>query len=182
MVAENKVIKLNYILRENSPKGLIQENTFESSPFEFIYGQDNMIPGFEKEIAKLDEGDKFSFIIKSEDAYGAINPAAIIDLDIDTFKVHDKVDYEMVKIGNSIPMQDSNGNKMDGLILEVTDKYVKMDFNHLLAGKDLHFEGEIISIRDASSEELQHGHIHSENQHVHSEQGGCGCGSGCGCH
>jgi FKBP-type peptidyl-prolyl cis-trans isomerase SlyD len=181
MVTENKVVKLNYILRENSPEGLIQENTYEGSPFEFIFGKANMIPGFEEGIANLNEGDKFAITIKSEDAYGAVNPGAIVDLDIDTFKVHDRIDYDMIKVGNSVPMQDSNGNKMDGLIIEVTDSNVKMDFNHPLAGKDLYFEGEISSIREATAEELSHGHVHGEKQHSH-DNGGCGCGSGCGCH
>lgn len=181
MITENKVVKLNYILRENSSEGMIQENTYESSPFEFIYGQANMIPEFEKGISNLNEGDKFAFTIKSDDAYGDVNPGAIVDLDIDTFKVHDRIDYEMIKVGKSVPMQDSNGNKMDGLIIEVTDTNVKMDFNHPLAGKDLHFEGEIESIREATQEELEHGHIHGVKQHSH-DDGGCGCGSGCGCH
>jgi FKBP-type peptidyl-prolyl cis-trans isomerase SlyD len=189
MIAENKVVTLNYTLRENSAQGLVLESTYEGKALEFIYGKANMMPSFEENIAGLADGSKFSFSIKSDDAYGEVNPSAVVDLDVNMFKVHDKIDYDVIKVGNSVPMQDSNGNRMDGLVIELTDDKVKMDFNHPLAGKDLFFEGEVIGIRDASEEELSHGHCHSEGGscgsgggHGHShDDGGCGCGSGCGC-
>jgi FKBP-type peptidyl-prolyl cis-trans isomerase SlyD len=73
-------------------------------------------------------------------------------------------------------MRDSEGNALDGTVVEVTDSAVVMDFNHPLAGQDLFFTGNVVSVRDASAEELTHGHVHN---HAHShdhEDGGCGCG------
>ena len=59
---------------------------------------------------------------------------------------------------------------------------VRVDFNHLMAGKTLHFDVEVISIRDASPEELAHGHVHGPGGHTHHEEKSDGCGDGCGCH
>lgn len=175
MIATEKVINLNYILSEDNATGLKLESTYEGKPLEFIYGSSNMIPAFEQQIMGLKEGDSFAFEIKSDQAYGNKNPQAIVDLDINIFKVHDKVDYDLLKIGNSIPMQDAQGNRMNGVVLELNEKDVKIDFNHPLAGKNLFFKGEVLSIRDATEKELEHGHCHSD------QSDGCGCGSGCGC-
>ena len=104
----------------------------------------------------------------------------------DVFEVDGEFDSEMVKEGNAIPMMDGEGNRLNGVVVEVGADIVKMDFNHPLAGDDLFFSGTIVEIREATAEELEHGHIHGE------KAGGCGegcgdgegggCGSqGCGC-
>ncbi len=202
MISENKVVTLNYILRDGNSQGMVIESTYEGSAMEFIYGIDQMIPRFEERIAGLSDGDHFAFSIESKEAYGETNPQAIVDLDINLFRVHDRIDYDVIKVNNSVPMQDSHGNRLDGLVLEVSDTNVKMDFNHPLAGKDLFFEGEILSVREATAEEMSHGHVHGQGHHHGgggcgcSTEGGhghghhhheeeyedsCGCGSGCGC-
>jgi len=64
-------------------------------------------------------------------------------------------------------MHDQEGNRMQGLVVEITDTFVKMDFNHPLAGKNLHFIGEVLEVRPASLEELSHGHVHGPGGHHH---------------
>jgi FKBP-type peptidyl-prolyl cis-trans isomerase SlyD len=64
-------------------------------------------------------------------------------------------------------MSDQDGNKMQGLVVDVTEEMVKMDFNHPLAGRDLTFTGIVHSIREATAEELDHGHVHGEGGHQH---------------
>jgi FKBP-type peptidyl-prolyl cis-trans isomerase SlyD len=76
-------------------------------------------------------------------------------------------DNDMFKVGAMIPMSDSEGNHMHGKIVEVDSENVKMDFNHPLAGTDLHFQGEILDIREATEDELAHGHVHGEHGHQH---------------
>ena len=173
MVQYNKQINLNYALRNGSAEGPVIESTYDSKPLSFVYGKGKMLPMFEQRIAGLDEGDAFEFTIKSVDAYGEPQEGAVMDLPLSTFEANGKVDYEMIKVGNLVPMQDSRGQRMDGLVKEVTDEIVKMDFNHPLAGIDLHFSGEILAITEP---EVEMAHEHG--------QGGdsCGCGSGCGCH
>jgi len=173
MIEANKQVNLNYTLHENNIDGKIIESTYDSKPLAFVYGQGKMLPKFEENLTGLKEGDSFSFTLKPEDAYGKIQEAAVIDIPLNTFEANGSIDYEMVKVGNVIPMQDSRGQRMDGLILEVNNDTVKMDFNHPLAGKTLHFSGEILAITEAVPE-MAHDHEHGGDS--------CGCGSGCGCH
>jgi FKBP-type peptidyl-prolyl cis-trans isomerase SlyD len=73
----------------------------------------------------------------------------------------------MVKVGNTLPMTDNEGNRLQGVVEEITDVHVRMDFNHPLAGQDLRFKGIVLDIRDASAEELAHGHVHGPHGHHH---------------
>ena len=76
-------------------------------------------------------------------------------------------DSAMFQVGSIVPMSDSDGNQLRGRILEVNDETVQMDFNHPLAGTDLHFVGTILEVRDAEAEELAHGHAHGPHGHQH---------------
>jgi len=174
MITINKQVNLNYILRNNNAEGEMIESTYDSKPLAFVYGQGKMLPKFEENINGLGEGDKFKFTLKPEDAYGMIQEGALIDIPLNTFEANGSIDYNMIKVGNSIPMQDSKGQRMDGIVKEISDSNVKMDFNHPLAGKQLHFEGEVLAITEPTLEMAhEHGHDHGGDS--------CGCGSGCGC-
>ena len=121
-----------------------------------------MIPKFEDEINGKTIGDKAEFGIKAAEAYGELDNNAVVTLPLDVFKNEGAVDLEMLKVGNVLPMQDGDGNRMDGIVTDVTETEVKMDFNHPMAGQDLYFEVEVVEVRDASAEELEHGHVHGE--------------------
>jgi len=172
MIEANKQVNLNYTLYENNVDGKVIESTYDSKPLAFVYGQGKMLPKFEEHLTELNEGDEFSFTLKPEDAYGEIQEGAVINIPLNTFEANGSIDYNMVKVGNAIPMQDSRGQRMDGIVLEVNSDNVKMDFNHPLAGKTLHFKGEILAITEAVME-MAHEHGHGGDS--------CGCGSGCGC-
>jgi FKBP-type peptidyl-prolyl cis-trans isomerase SlyD len=79
----------------------------------------------------------------------------------------EELDTEMVAEGNFLPMVDDQGNHMQGLVVEVGADFIVMDFNHPLADKDLHFSGEVLDVREASAEELAHGHAHGPGGHNH---------------
>ncbi len=162
MISENKVVSLHYVLKEASKEGQIIEETTGAAPMVFLYGVGQMIPKFEDEIKDKKVGDKAEFAISAKEAYGEVDANAIITLPIDVFKNEGAVDLEMLKVGNVLPMQDGDGNRMDGIVIDVTESEVKMDFNHPMAGKDLYFEIEVTDVRDASEEELKHGHVHGE--------------------
>lgn len=87
-----------------------------------------------------------------------------IDLNVEP---GEELDTEMVAAGNFLPMVDDQGNQMQGLVVEVGSDFVVMDFNHPLAGKDLHFVGSVLEIREASAEEIAHGHVHGPGGHHH---------------
>lgn len=161
------VVSLNYRLTRDTEKGELIEETYGNQPLTFIYGVGMMIPKFEAELTGLAVGDKFSFGIPAAEAYGVNDPTMIVDLPLDMFKKDGVLDNEMIKIGNLLPMQDNQGNRMDGLIVELGEETLKMDFNHPLSSQDLHFTGDIVSAREATAEELEHGHVHGEGGHQH---------------
>ncbi|MBN2273424.1 MAG: peptidylprolyl isomerase [Bacteroidales bacterium] len=171
-ISKDKVVSLTYELRIDKSDGKVIESLANDAPLTFLFGSGSLLPKFEDNIAGLEVGDEFSFTLVSEDAYGEVNENAVINLPIGTFEINGKVDYEMIKPGNNVPMQDGNGNRLNGIIKEVSTDSVKMDFNHPLAGNDLFFSGKITGIREATNEEKMHGHMH--------QSGGCNGCSGCG--
>ncbi|MBW6492104.1 MAG: FKBP-type peptidyl-prolyl cis-trans isomerase [Lentimicrobium sp.] len=166
-ITNNKVVSLSYELKLDNSQGETVEITDADSPLVFLYGAGNMLPKFEQNLKNLKIDDNFEFTLVAEDAYGPIINEAIIDLPIDIFMVEDKIDPEMLRIGNVIPMQDNEGNPLEGLVIGVDENSVKMDFNHPMAGKNLHFAGKILDLRDATSEEITHGHVHGAHGHQH---------------
>lgn len=160
-VEKNRVVSLVYELRTESFDGEIIETVDESNPLVFLYGRGNLLPKFEEQIKGLKKGDTFNFNIPCEEAYGEIDEEAVIDLPISIFEVDGEIDEDLLQPGNVIPMQDEAGNRIDGMVLEVSDTHVTMDFNHPLAGADLYFTGKITDVREATEEEIVHGHAHA---------------------
>lgn len=175
-VAKNRVISLVYELRVDGKDGEVVEKLNDSNPLTFIYGVGNLLPKFESNINGLKIGDSFDFTLTCDDAYGSSSEEAVVDIPREVFMVDGKFDAEMVKEGNAIPMLDGDGNRLNGIVLGVSDSTVKMDFNHPLADEDLFFAGKVVGIREATEEELNHGHIHQSGG-----CGGCGCGEGESC-
>ncbi|MGC9352664.1 MAG: FKBP-type peptidyl-prolyl cis-trans isomerase [Mariniphaga sp.] len=169
-ISKHAMVTLTYDLRIDDEQGEVIEQATIDRPLQFLYGAGTMLPKFESHLAGLKQGEPFKIRLSKNDAYGDVNEDAIVDLPKNVFLVDGKFDDELIAVGNSVPMMSSNGQRLNGLVLEIDDETVKMDFNHPLAGEDLHFAGEVLEVREASEEELAQ--ILSG--------GGCGCGSG-GC-
>lgn len=170
-ISDNKFVALTYDLNvgEGSERELMEKATVEN-PLTFLYGMGMMLEAFEKNISDLQKGDKFSFTLTPSEAYGEYEEERVVDLPKEIFEVEGKFDNERIAEGQMVPMMDANGNRLTGSVAEVKEDVVVMDFNHPLAGETLHFEGEIIEVREASPEEIA------------ALAGGCGCGSdSCGC-
>jgi len=168
-ITKNKVAVVNYHLSasKNGEEEQLVEQTSSEHPFAFIYGLSQLLPDFEKNIENKKVGDKFDFKIAAASAYGLVENDYIINIQKNAFEVDGKFDTARVFVGNDIEMNDADGNKLIGKVIEVQDNHVRMDFNHPLAGFDLHFVGEVLEVRDASSEELDHGHVHGKGGHHH---------------
>lgn len=175
-ISDQKVVSLSYVLRTEGPEGEIVETVKEESPMMFIYGTGNLLPKFEENIAGLKKGDVFSFTLNAVDAYGEAMEEAVVSVPKSAFIGEDgETNEDILFVNNVLPMMDSDGNRMEGIIIEITEDTVVMDFNHPLAGDDLHFTGTVVDLRDATEEELAHGHLHSQ-----SCNGGCSdCGGSC---
>lgn len=178
-ISANKFVAVTYDLYvgEGEERELMEKATREV-PLNFIYGTGSMIQAFEDALMGLESGAAFDFTITPENAYGEYNEDYVLDLPKNIFEVDGKFDSEMIQEGNTVPMMDSNGNRMNGSVLEVRDDVVVMDFNHPLAGETLHFKGEVIDVHEPTAEEIAA---------MTAPAGGCGCGcdscgGGCGDH
>jgi FKBP-type peptidyl-prolyl cis-trans isomerase SlyD len=161
-VTRNTVVTVNYHLHANFPDKEKQhiESTEAEHPFRFLFGSGSLIAGFERNLEGLSPGDKFDFSVQPSDGYGETDNDAVISLPIDIFKVDNAIDFNVLKVGNVLPMSDDQGNQMQGKVVSFDTEQVKMDFNHPLAGQVLHFSGEVTDVREATPEELDHGHVH----------------------
>ena len=153
-IENNKMVSLIYELRENDSNGRIIEALDETRPLKFIYGTGRLLPVFESNISMLNSGDPFSFTLNSEMAYGDKREEMIINVPLSVFETDGKVNEDICRVGNEVPMTDSEGNPLTGVINEITDTYVRMDFNHPMAGLDLYFSGKIVEVREATENEL----------------------------
>ncbi|MCX2739281.1 FKBP-type peptidyl-prolyl cis-trans isomerase [Pontibacter anaerobius] len=163
-IEKNKVVTLSYELRimdEQGEPSLI-ETADKEQPMVFIYGMSGLPEQFEEQLEGLSVGDAFDFKLNAEEGYGSQDENAVVDLPKQAFEIEGAVPEDMLEIGNYIPMTDSEGNQLQGRVVEVTADTVKMDFNHPLAGKELFFKGTVENIREATQDELSHGHVHGE--------------------
>jgi FKBP-type peptidyl-prolyl cis-trans isomerase SlyD len=160
-IQKDRVAVITYVLKDAEGE-LIQETTKEQ-PFAFIHESGQVLPAFDTNLAGKTAGDNFEFHLSSENAYGSYDPGRLQELPAQIFA---EAPQEYMKVGVSLPME-VEGHTVFGTITEITDQTVKMDFNHPLAGKDLHFAGEILEVRDATKEELAHGHAHGPGGHQH---------------
>lgn len=189
-ISINKMVTLSYTLRSENIEGEIIEQTPIESPLKFVFGIGSMLPMFESNLAGLKEGDDFKMALEAKDAYGEIDENAVVELSKDIFIVDGVFDEERFAIGTQVPMQSSNGQRLNGIVEKLDAENITMNFNHPLAGTGLHFTGNIIEVRDATEEEL------APSMGCGCGSGGCGdgegscstdsaeggsCGSGCGC-
>lgn len=177
-----KYVTVAYELYIDNEKGIheLAEKAPAEHPFQFISGMGFTLEAFEANLINLNEGDKFDFVLKKDEAYGDYVQEHVIDLPKSTFSINGKFDADMVYPGAVLPLVNGDGNRFDGLVLKVTDETVTVDLNHPLAGKDLHFKGEVVTMREATNAEI-------EEMAKRMSGEGCGCCGGegdceSGCH
>lgn len=168
-IEQNKVVEFCYELEVD---GKIVDQTTKERPLDYIHGTGSLLPKLEAHIEGMEPGAIFDVTLSPAEGYGEVEPERIIDLPKAAFEVNGEVREDLLVPGNTIPMMNSMGGVIPGVVVEVTADTVKMDLNHQMAGKTLHFKGEILTVREATEKELTEG-LHGE--YVHS----CGCG---GCH
>ncbi|MFM6983957.1 MAG: peptidylprolyl isomerase [Chitinophagaceae bacterium] len=163
-IGNNKVVTLTYTLTIKS--GEVVDTATNDQPFVFIHGIGQTLPLFESNLVDLKAGDDFDFSIDAENGYGLSNDEFKVNIPKEVFS-GPEVPADILQIGRMVPMQDQDGNPMNGVILGFDDQTVQIDFNHPLADQDLNFKGTIVSVREASAEELDHGHVHGPGGHHH---------------
>jgi len=159
-IEANKFVRINYTLKNDDDVVLDSSLGEGREPLGFIAGRNELIVGLENELVGKEAGEKFNCSIAPADAYGEYNKALIFDVPMSEFDT----DASSVEIGMAFYAQTDQGPRVVR-VLNVTDDMVTLDGNHELAGKTLHFDVEIVEVRDATEEELNPP---------------AGCGGGCG--
>lgn len=166
-ITDHKVVSFHYTL--TSDEGTVIDSSAGGKPLPYLHGAENIVPGLELALEGKSAGDKLKVSLDAADAYGEFDAAMVAIVSADLF---DGVDN--IEIGMEFQAETPDGEGVQ--IVRITDvdgDNITVDGNHPLAGQNLHFDVEITDVRDATAEELEHGHIHSDDE-------GC-CGENCGC-
>ncbi len=175
----NQYMEVAYTLYAAGEKTLeFVEEATDEKPFQFISGFGITLDDFEKQVVNLEKGGTFEFKLTKEQAYGDYDEERVVELERDIFSINGRFDHENVFVNAVLPLQNEEGQRFFGKVLEITDSHVKIDLNHPLAGKELSFKGHIVENREATEDEIK-SFIKAMN--------GEGCGCGCddcedGCH
>ncbi|GHT39988.1 peptidyl-prolyl cis-trans isomerase [Bacteroidia bacterium] len=180
-IEEEKIVSLSYDLTvDEGGEAELMEQATPEHPLTFMFGMGMMLDAFEKNVEGLQAGDKFSFTLSPEESYGEYFEQKVVELPKTIFEIDGRFDEERIVEGETLPMMDSQGNRLMGSVLEVKPEVVIMDFNHPLAGETLHFEGKVLDVHDPTPEEIA--------ALTQPFEGGCDCDScssdhesGCDC-
>ena len=170
-IEKNVVASLAYkVMLED---GVVVDQSTSEAPLDYLHGHNNLITGLEKDLEGKVAGDKFSVTVAPEDAYGDHNDALVQRVPADVFQGVDQIEVGMRFLA------DTDQGPIPVEVTEVDGDEVVVDGNHMLAGQTLTFEVEVMATREATAEEIEHGHIHQGGGccggHDHDHEGGC-CG------
>jgi len=154
VIADQKVVSIHYRL-SNDDGQIIQESA-SGAPLSYVHGAGNIIPGLESALSGKTAGDKLNVSVDPEQGYGARNDALIQELPRDVFE-----GVEDIQEGMQLQAHSEQGTQVI-TVTKVDGERVTVDGNHPLAGQTLNFEVEVDSVRDATAEEIAHGHVHKE--------------------
>ncbi len=173
-MSTQQVISFNYTLRNKA--GEVLDQSPAGRPLEFLSGVGQIIEGLEESLVKMDAGKSEDVIVRPEKGYGFRDESQIDTINISQLPVDE------VKVGDYFQTGQDRHSPIVRVV-KVEGDQVTLDANHPLAGEDLVFSVELVAKRDATEEELSHGHVHSSGGccggggHSHGEEGGC-CGGG----
>lgn len=154
-----RVMSFHYTLKD--AKGEVLESSFGDEPLQFLEGVGQIIPGLESAILGLQKGDKKAVAVKAGEAYGEYEKDLIVQVP------REQIPKPDVAVGDRFHADSGHGQTQVVVVTAVDDKNITVDGNHPLAGQDLHFDVEIVDVRSATKEELEHGHAHGGDGHHH---------------
>ncbi len=155
---ENQVVTINFTLKDE--KGNVIEATSKEQPFAFISGNRQILPELETKVSEMLIGSKKTIVLEPENAYGIYK-----DTSIQTVNRTDFPEGTKLEVGMGFIADTPDGQQMPFTIKNIEDENIMIDFNHPLAGRTLTFEVELMDMRDATTDELAHGHVHGPGHH-----------------
>lgn len=172
-ITPNSVVAVTYELflgetNDQDEEFDLAEVVGEDNPLVLIHGMSGLPESFEAQLLGLEANDTFNFWIEPEEGYGEFDEEAIVEFPTSMFAIEEgNVPEGMLELGNVIPFTNDDGSQLVGRVIDANDETVTVDFNHPLAGKAMHFEGKVLSVRAATPDELDHGHVHGEGGVIH---------------
>lgn len=154
-VARDIVVSIDYTL---NVEGEVVDFSEKDEPLEYIQGHGQIIPGLERAMEGMAIGDSKQVEVPAREAYGELDPNAIVDVDRSEFPPD-----VPIEVGTPLQVRNTDGEILDARISEVEGDHIQLDFNHPLAGKDLLFNVTVMDLRRATPEELEHGHVHGDD-------------------
>ena len=159
-IEANKVVTMKFTLTDDA--GNVLDSTDNGGPFSYISGTGMVLPKLEEAVSIMMIGAKKQLKLDATDGYGNLNEDAVQVVGKENFPA----DFNL-EVGMEYMASNPDGMQMPFVITEVRDEDVTIDFNHPLAGKNLNFDLELLDVRDATAEELAHGHVHGAGGHHH---------------
>jgi FKBP-type peptidyl-prolyl cis-trans isomerase SlyD len=154
-VADNVVVSLDYVLTIDDNSEI--DRSEKDAPLEYLHGFNNIVAGLESELKGLKVGDEKTVVVEPGSGYGERDPESVAEYPRDSFPSDLKLE-----VGEPIMMRDKeSGDSFQAFVTKVGSDVVMLDFNHPLAGETLHFQVRIAGLREPTSEELAHGHVHN---------------------
>jgi FKBP-type peptidyl-prolyl cis-trans isomerase SlyD len=160
LIAANKAVYIDYTLKNDA--GEVIDSSNGGAPLAYLHGAGNIIGGLEKALEGKTVGDELNVSVEPADAYGEYSAELVANLNRSMFEGVDELE-----VGMQFHASGPDGSMQIVTIRDIDGEDVTVDGNHPLAGQRLNFEVKVVDIRDASAEELAHGHIHGEGGHHH---------------
>ena len=158
-IADQKVVTIDYTLTDN--EGRVIDKSSDGT-FAYLHGASNIIPGLENALAGKSAGDELTVSVSPDQGYGMRDEAMMQQVPKSMFE-----DASQIAVGTQFHAQGPNGEVLVVTVKDVQDEHVVVDANHPLAGVDLNFDVKVVDVRDASEEEVAHGHVHGPEGHHH---------------
>ncbi len=156
-IEDGQVVTLDYTLKVN---GEVVDTSEGAQPIQFIQGQRQIIRGLEDGLYGMQVGENKEVVIPPESGYGEVDPENFAEIPRTQFPPEIPLEP-----GVELELKDQNGEVVEARIDTVSDQSVRLDFNHPLAGKELHFWVNVVDLREATDEEIEHGHVHDGHDH-----------------
>lgn len=153
LISDNLVVSMHYKLTDSD--GNMLDSSEGSEPLAYLHGAGNIIPGLEKALIGKVQGDSLKVEVKPADGYGEISSDLIQTVEKAAFQ-----DVDAIEVGMAFEAQAPDGSIQRIEVKEVDGDKITIDANHPLAGVVLHFDVEIVGVREATEEEVSHGHVH----------------------
>lgn len=157
LVRDGVVVSMEYTLHVD---GELLDSSEGQGPLQFLAGYGNIIPGLENEMMGMKIGDSKDVVVQPADGYGEFDEAAFMDVPRNQFPK----DMQL-EVGAELTVRDDQDNARMALVESIEGETVTLNFNHPLAGDELHFHVKVVALREPNEEELAHGHVHEAGHH-----------------